>query len=251
MRKLVLGDIHGSARALTQVLQRSGFNPKEDLLICVGDYADGWSETSEVVDILLDVQRQAQEQNKPIFIRGNHDVWVYDWMMFGVQPIIWTQQGGKATIESYIRTGKLVDETHKTFWFTHHDWFIDDDNRLFIHGGWDYLMGFPAGAQARVNAGTIAKECHWDRSVIDSAKAAFSTNFKNPRFKALEQFSEIFIGHTAIAGANPPPMNLGNLWNLDTGCGWYGVLTIMDIDTKEFWQSDRSRDLYPDELDRG
>jgi serine/threonine protein phosphatase 1 len=255
MRTLVVGDIHGSAKALTQVLERSGFNPMYDKLICLGDYADGWSETSEVVDILLDIQQKANLSSarpdaEPIFIRGNHDVWVYDWMMFGVQPILWTQQGGKATIDSYIRTGRLVDDAHKNFWFKQHDWYIDDKNRLFIHGGWDYFAGFPAGAQHPVNAGSIARECHWDRSVLESARAAFSKNFKNPRFKALEEFSEVYIGHTAIAGATPEPENLGNLWNMDTGCGWYGVLSIMDIDTKEVWQSDRSRELYPNELGR-
>jgi len=259
-RTLVVGDIHGSAKALEQILERCKFDPLQDKLICLGDYADGWSETSEVVDILLDIQKKSTEETEPIFIRGNHDVWVYDWMMFGHQPILWTQQGGQATLESYIRTGMLVDRHHRNFWFKQHDWYIDDENRLFIHGGWYYREGFPKGAQAPVNAGTIAKECHWDRSVLESAKAAFPKNFirtyssehdnPQPRFKALEQFKEIYIGHTAIRGENPDPEVYGNLWNMDTGCGWHGVLSIMDIDTKEVWKSDRSKELYPNELGR-
>jgi serine/threonine protein phosphatase 1 len=247
MRTLVIGDIHGSAKALLQVLERSGFNPKEDKLVCLGDYADGWSETSEVVDILLDIKNQTTEETEPIFIRGNHDVWVYDWMMYGHQPMIWTQQGGKATLESYVRTGKLVDRHHKNFWFKQHDWYIDDDNRLFIHGGWYYVQGFPAGAQAPVNAGSIARECHWDRSLLESARVAHNTGMT---FKALNEFKEVYIGHTALRGETPQPEQNLNLWNMDTGCGWHGVLSIMDIDTKEVWQSDRSRELYPNELGR-
>lgn len=41
-----------------------------------------------------------------------------------------------------------------------------------------------------------------------------------------------------------------NVWNIDTGAGWSGKLTIMDIDTKEYWQSDFVKELYPDEKGR-
>ena len=278
-RNLVVGDIHGSAKALEQVLERCKFDPMYDKLIQIGDVADGWGETSECVDILLDIKQRAslssaRHDNEPIFIRGNHDVWVYDWFKHGLTPSLWTTQGGKATLESYVRTGKLEDENHKNFWFKQQDWYIDDKNRLFIHAGWDYTTGkiswvideleqreiFERQASLSVNAGSIAKECHWDRSVLASAKAAFgksnirtySSETENPerRFKVLEQFEEIYIGHTAIHGERPEPENYGNLWNVDTGAGWHGVLTIMDVDTKEYWQSDRSKDLYPDEKGR-
>ena len=46
-------------------------------------------------------------------------------------------------------------------------------------------------------------------------------------------------------------MNRCNVWNLDTGGGWLGKLTIMDIDTKQFWQSDFVYELYPEEKGRG
>jgi hypothetical protein len=29
-----------------------------------------------------------------------------------------------------------------------------------------------------------------------------------------------------------------NVWNVDTGAAFKGPLTIMDVDTKEFWQSE-------------
>ena len=46
------------------------------------------------------------------------------------------------------------------------------------------------------------------------------------------------------------PMNRCNVWNLDTGGGWSGKLTIMDIDSMEFWQSDFLPTLYPNETGR-
>ena len=46
------------------------------------------------------------------------------------------------------------------------------------------------------------------------------------------------------------PMNRCNVWNLDTGAGYRGRLTIMDIDSKEYWQSDMAILLYPEERGR-
>jgi len=46
-------------------------------------------------------------------------------------------------------------------------------------------------------------------------------------------------------------MHVGNVWLLDQGGGYEGKLSILDIKTKEFWQSDKSDTLYPDHLGRG
>ena len=53
MRTLVIGDIHGALIALQQVLQRAQITPK-DHLIFLGDYADGWSQTPQVLDFLIE-----------------------------------------------------------------------------------------------------------------------------------------------------------------------------------------------------
>jgi hypothetical protein len=39
-RTLVVGDIHGAARALRQALDRAEFDPAADHLICLGDICD-------------------------------------------------------------------------------------------------------------------------------------------------------------------------------------------------------------------
>jgi len=242
-RTLVMGDIHGGFKALLQVLERCEFNPKEDTLIQLGDIADGWSETWEIVDYFIKLKEKHPHH---IFIRGNHDNWLHDYLLYGMQPLIWTQQGGKATIDSYLKDDRIANvEKHREFMRNQIDYHIDDKNRLFIHGGWYYPSGFPEGATSKVNAGTIAKECHWDRSLFETAKSAHLMRKNSPlaykKFTALDQFNEVYIGHTA---RDKGPENYLNLWNIDTGAGWSGVLTIMDIDTKENWQSDKLSELY-------
>lgn len=236
-----IGDIHANYRGLLQCLKRSKFDKEKDVLICLGDYCDGWSETPECINELLTIKNR-------IDIRGNHDNWCDDWLSKGWTPSLWTQQGGQATIDAYIRTGELINDKHREFFNNLQDYYIDNQNRLFIHGGWDYYMGFPNGALFPVNAGSKAKECHWDRSLLAGARSAFGDK-NNPKgkFNAIEQFKEVYIGHTAMNGL---PHQFGNLWNMDTGSGFSGYLSIINIDTKEVYQSDNVLSLYPDEKGR-
>jgi len=67
----------------------------------------------------------------------------------------------------------------------------------------------------------------------------------------VDDFSEIFIGHTSVTNmGTDKPMNSGGVYNIDTGAGWSGKLTIMNVDTKEYWQSDDVKELYKDERGR-
>ncbi len=66
MKRFVIGDIHGGYKAMIQVLERANFNPQKDMLIGLGDYADGWPQVYEVIEYL---------KNLPNFkgVIGNHD----------------------------------------------------------------------------------------------------------------------------------------------------------------------------------
>jgi len=244
-RTLAIADIHGSLKSLKDVLDKCNYNPKKDRLIFLGDYVDGWSQSAETVEYLIDLKNKAPEGNA-IFVRGNHDVWVEDWFKMGVDPLIWTMNGGKTTIESYLNTMLVGDKRHAKFFSEMVNWFIDEDNRLYIHGGWDYRSGsFPMSALYPVNAGTTAKECHWDRSLLAGAKSANSTRTE---FNATKGFKNVYLGHTATKSHLPE--KYGNLWIVDSGCGWHGKLTALDVETEEYYQSDYSKNHYPDEKGR-
>jgi serine/threonine protein phosphatase 1 len=67
----------------------------------------------------------------------------------------------------------------------------------------------------------------------------------------VEEFERVFIGHTSCFRLDKGnPVWAGGVINLDTGAGWNGVLTIMDVDTEEYWQSDNVRKLYPNTVGR-
>ncbi|MDH5598326.1 MAG: hypothetical protein OEY34_04330, partial [Cyclobacteriaceae bacterium] len=47
------------------------------------------------------------------------------------------------------------------------------------------------------------------------------------------------------------PLQSGNVWMMDTGAGWDGVLTIMNIRDKTYKTSDPVPSLYPGIEGRG
>ncbi|EZH73230.1 metallophosphatase [Aquimarina atlantica] len=241
MRTLVIGDIHGGYKALLQVLERANVT-SEDILIFLGDYVDGWSESAKVIQELIHLSAS----NTCIFIRGNHDLWCGLWLEKGVTNPVWLAHGGKETINSYIQSGLLTKETHKEFFNTLKDYYLDEEHRLFVHAGFTSMHG--------VGREEYNSNYYWDRTLWESALLADKVEkiaLKDDPPKRFSHYSEIYIGHTpTIEYGKDTPINAYNLWNMDTGAGFRGKLTIMDIDTKEYWQSDPLPSLYPNEQGR-
>lgn len=223
MKRFVLGDIHGSYKGLIQVFERSNFNYENDELIVLGDVCDGYSQTKECIDELLKIKNL-------IYILGNHDKWALEWM---TEPdkIEWETQGGQATRDSYI------PQSHILFFKNAYLWHVDDKT-LFVHGGIN-----PSKPMEKQDLST----CLWDRDLLYCARHKHN---QKPSYK-YGGFNEIYVGHTTtLTFKSSEPVNFCNVWNLDTGAGWGGKLTIMNRDTKEFWQSDLSKDLYPNHIGR-
>ena len=84
--------------------------------------------------------------------------------------------------------------------------------------------------------------------------ALLDKNLKNdhPYYpKRFNLYHEIYIGHTPVTRIGTTiPVKMANVWNVDTGAAFKGPLTILDIDTKEFWQSEPLPNLYPIEKGR-
>lgn len=235
-----MGDIHGNYKGLVQCLERSGFNYKEDTLIQLGDIADGWSEVPECVEELMKIKNL-------ITIKGNHDDWCYQWMQYRVKNMMWLTQGGQATYDAYTVRHPDKLAVHEVFFRKQHNYYVDDANRVFVHGGYksDQGIGHDPGT-----------EYFWNRDLWLTAlsgdglmRSKKSLDKRLPRL--LRPHREIFIGHTTTVNwGKDVPMKACNVWNLDTGSGFKGKLTIMDVDTKEYWQSDLVQELYPKEKGR-
>lgn len=60
-------------------------------------------------------------------------------------------------------------------------------------------------------------------------------------------WDEVYIGHTDLDGTSGTPIEGGGVWCMDTGAGWKGRLSVMDVDSKQVWQSDPVPTLYEEE----
>lgn len=243
MRTFVIGDIHGGLLALKQVIEKANVTQKDTLLF-LGDYVDGWSQSPEVIDLLIHLKNT---QNC-ICIRGNHDQLALDWLENKFENIdeeMWFKHGGKATVDAYSKISVEKKERHIAFLKSLKDYHLDDQNRLFIHAGFTNMNG--------VDYEYFPKLFYWDRTLWEMA-LSLDKNLKPADSlypKRLTLYKEIFIGHTPVTRiGKTTPVQKECIWNIDTGAAFKGPLTIMDVDTKEFWQSEPLNNLYFNEKGR-
>lgn len=222
-RTFVIGDIHGAHKALIQCFERSGFDYMSDRLISLGDVCDGWPEVHKVFNELCSIRDL-------VYIIGNHDEWALKWAETGEESFVWLAQGGKSTTECY-PTG--MTREHQMIIIRAHDYYLEN-NQLFVHGGID--PNRPIDEQER-------ETFIWDRNLVNLALYKKDLGIE----EQISRFSRIFVGHTPTIKYNSDlPIKACEVWMMDTGAGYYGKLTMMDLETEMIYQSDPVHDLYPD-----
>ena len=242
-KTFVIGDIHGGLKALVQVLERANIF-KNDTLIFLGDFVDGWSESPAVLDFLIALEKT----HNCIFIKGNHDDLLLKWLTSnkdGFDEKTWFQHGGEASALAYKKIDSSTRQKHIQFLQSLQNYYLDDQNRFFIHAGFTNIRG--------VEFEFFKPLFYWDRTLWETALCLDENLDKNHVLypNRLKIYSEIFIGHTPTTRIQSmKPVQKACVWNIDTGAAFKGKLTLMDIDTKVFWQSDVLSDLYPDEKGR-
>lgn len=242
-RTLVIGDIHGGLRALHQIIERANVT-QNDTLIFLGDYVDGWSQSPDVIDYLIEIK----EHQNCIFIKGNHDELLLDWLQNkneNIDESMWFKHGGEATVIAYSKVSQSTINKHIVFLKSLENYFLDDQNRLFIHAGFTNMNG--------IAYEYFPKLFYWDRTLWETALALNETIDKDSVYypRRFLLYKEIFIGHTPVTKIGETiPIQKACIWNVDTGAAFKGPLTIMDVDSKEFWQSEPLPNLYPTEKGR-
>lgn len=240
MRTLVIGDIHGGLRALHQIMERAKVTPY-DTLVFLGDYVDGWSQSPQVIDYLIELKTT----HNCICIRGNHDELLLEWLDKSKDNLLWYKHGGESTVLAYESVSSETKKLHIEFLKSLDNYYLDTENRLFIHAGFTNMNG--------VEFEYFPKLFYWDRTLWEMAlgldKKIKKDDLSYPQ--RLTLYKEIYIGHTPVSRINKTtPVQMVNIWNIDTGAAFKGPITIMDVDSKEFWQSESLPNLYPNEKGR-
>ncbi len=218
MSRYCISDLHGNYKALKEVMK--DFNYEKDELICLGDIVDGYSQTYECVELLLHVKNLT-------LIKGNHDKWFVDWFSKGLEPLIWTTQGGENTIYSYKYRGyeaHTIPQEHKDLFLKAVN-FHEVDKMLFVHGGFDYPT-HPVSNDPYFMM--------WDRTLIDRFIGGLQ----------VKEWDKIFIGHSTTEREGSIPIRydvegFASLIRVDCGAGWKGRLCLYNIDTDEYVLSEQ------------
>ena len=171
-----------------------------------------------------------KQTNPCVFLRGNHESLTLDWMHTHNENLQWLSHGGLATVAAYRTISNEEKQEHRSFLEDLAYYHLDDENRLFVHGGFTNQRG--------VEAEFFKEYLCWDRTLWEMALAI------NPKIpeddlmypKRLKNYKEIFIGHTPVTHCGfTIPTQAAKVWNIDTGAAFQGKVSIMDVDSKEFY----------------
>lgn len=244
-RTLIIGDIHGNLKALEHVLETAAFSFNEDRLICIGDYIDGWEYSFEVIELLINIQSKSPFEN--IFLLGNHDKWMSDALKndfdnfkddeyMTTKHRSWMLNNGLNTYLSYAKKSEEKILDHKELFFDQLKYYFIENNRLFVHAGFDYFLGFEESL--KFNPETLL----WDRSLFRKALQLWNLEqsgaIVKEHEKKLDRFDKIYIGHTATTKYDLyEPLKLGNVINVDQGSKVFGTLSLWVDETDTFFQS--------------
>lgn len=232
-RIFVIGDIHGANKALLQCLERANFDFDNDKLICLGDVCDGWPDVLDSFETLFKIKNL-------VYVLGNHDQWFMENIKIlndvnntSIQS--WLYHGGLATLESYDGNKELMQK-HLNFLHENTKLYHIEDNKMFVHAGYNLYKSIE---------NNNIDDLLWSRMLWENAE-----HINNDEII----YDEVYIGHTPTIRLdvenNTFPITFNKICNLDTGAAFYGKLSMMDINSKEVFQSDIVKDLYPNHIGR-
>lgn len=195
MRTIAIGDIHGCYYTLLKLLEKVAYNKETDKLIFVGDYIDRGKNSYEVVNYLINLQKEVGKENC-VCLLGNHEYMAY------TDEDLWKDNGGTYTIKSYYRNN--VPRTIHFWWFKQLPILHTTDDFLFCH----------AGLPHTVTQDNTLDDILWDRDWID--------------IKTEPNEKTVIFGHTPSTNLAYKTLN-GNIC-IDTGCVFGYQLCAMIID---------------------
>jgi len=185
-------------------------DPAGDELVFLGDYIDRGPESKEVVDHLIGLEKDGF---KCIFLKGNHEEMFLDRYLAGQNPLVFLYNGGMATLKSYGQADAAAGQVelpaeHEAF-YNSLLFHYQRNGYIFVHAG--LRPGPPLEQQSPRDLLWIREEFYW-------------SDFDWPQ--------KIVFGHTPFR----EPFRRGNLFGIDTGAVYGGLLTCLVLPEEEYIQ---------------
>jgi serine/threonine protein phosphatase 1 len=223
MRIYAIGDLHGRADLLEQAFERidkdlSAFPIEHSIEVFVGDYIDRGNASATVISHLI----QRSSLREMVFLRGNHEVLLQEFLKNPTILRDWQQIGGLETLVSYglqppinstrQQQVELAAALEQTMPQSHHE-FFKTLRSSFVCG--DYFF-----AHAGVRPGVpLSKQKEEDLFWI-----------RNEFLDCTDTFEKVVVhGHTPVKEPEIYP----NRINIDTGAYATGRLTCLSLEADQ------------------
>ena len=215
-RTIAIGDVHGHAIALESLVLAIEPQP-DDTLVFLGDYVDRGPDSRGVLNQLIELG----ERFKVVNLMGNHEESMLaartreSNLEFWLSPIC----GGEATLQSY---GPALDLS-----------LIPPEHIQFLEGLRRY---HETNTHFYIHANYAP---NWRLEEHNSRTALWLDLKDIPR--------PHYSGKIAVVGHTPQTdgkiLDLGYLKCIDTGCGFGGFLTALEVADGRIWQVDEHGEL--------
>lgn len=242
----IVGDVHGCASELMDLMHRMGYVRSEDrgyyhpdsrTLVFVGDLVDRGPDSMAVLDIALTMV----ETGEALWVEGNHDNKFFRWLKGN--PVK-AANGLPGTIEAFTSAPKSVQKTRRQRirrcleQKMIHPYVILDEGRLVVsHAGIkaDMIGKYSSAVRAFCLYGDVDREALKGGVLI---RRDWADDYDGDAF--------VVYGHTVV----PEPLAKNNTINIDTGCCFGGSLTayrypehtIMSVKAKAIYDSSKVDD---------
>lgn len=96
-RLFIIGDVHGCYHSFLELL--SSWDPEKELLIQVGDLIDRGNYSPECLVLAKDISEK--HPGRAVFLKGNHEQLMIDYLMGKDREDIWLLNGGTGTLKQF------------------------------------------------------------------------------------------------------------------------------------------------------
>ncbi|WP_215224459.1 metallophosphoesterase family protein [Echinicola shivajiensis] len=200
MRLFFIGDIHGCYHTFLKLLE--SWLPEKEMLVQVGDLIDRGNYSPEVT--LLAQKLETQNPNKVIFLRGNHEQMMIDFLDNKPSGNSWMYNGGSQTLKQFNERKKDLEAT--LAWIKDRPLIWENEHILASHAG---FSDTPNPLDVHHKEGIL-----WNRSPL-----------KNMGKTQV-------IGHTPLQEGKARYTGASNSWNIDTGAYRGFCLTGIKLNEK-------------------
>jgi serine/threonine protein phosphatase 1 len=208
-----VGDVHGEAQALAELLASLPVEPA-DKVVFLGDLINRGAQSYECVEIVLTFDRCSK-----VFLMGNHEETMLSFLESGDLSAV-TGMEFQPTLDSYSAAGHplvpgnpdSLPESHMRLYALAEPWtlpFYITDSYIFTHAGWN--LSLPVNRQS-------GDALRWGR-VIGQEKPVWTQT--------------VVHGHTPSRTVvfSPARRRIG----VDTGCGLGGYLSAVALPEKAIY----------------